>query len=112
MKTLRVAIISDFVEEGWLSMDFVANMLFDGLGRYSRENVQAVLIRPSLRPILQKVPLARRSRLAKNADRVANRHWIYPRMLNRLHGRFDVFHIVDHSYAHLVHKLPARRVVV
>ena len=46
------------------------------------------------------------------ADRVVNRFWDYPRWLARQRDAFDVFHIVDHSYAHLVHALPPERTVV
>jgi glycosyltransferase involved in cell wall biosynthesis len=45
-------------------------------------------------------------------DRVANRLWDYPRVLSGFDGRYDIFHIVDHSYAQLVHRLPAERTIV
>ena len=44
-----------------------------------------------------------------NADRLVNRLWTYPRHLRRWRSHFDVFHIVDHSYAQLVHALPPGR---
>jgi glycosyltransferase involved in cell wall biosynthesis len=47
-----------------------------------------------------------------NIDRVVNRLMDYPRHLTSLTGHFDVFHVVDHSYAQLVHCLPAERTVV
>jgi glycosyltransferase involved in cell wall biosynthesis len=46
-----------------------------------------------------------------NADRLVNRLWDYPRYVRRLAG-FDVFHVMDHSYAQLVHYLPADRTLV
>jgi glycosyltransferase involved in cell wall biosynthesis len=36
----------------------------------------------------------------------------YPRVLAAVSGRFDVYHVVDHSYAHLVHHLPAAKTMV
>src|SRR5206468_11366156 len=51
-------------------------------------------------------------RPAVNADRLVNRFWDYSRSLKRTADGHDVFHIVDHSYAHLVHALPADRTVV
>jgi glycosyltransferase involved in cell wall biosynthesis len=45
-------------------------------------------------------------------DRVANRLWDYPREVSTLARQFDLFHIVDHSYAQLVHRLPAERTLV
>src|SRR5439155_3707275 len=41
-----------------------------------------------------------------------NRLWDYPRWLETQRDRFDLFHVVDHSYAQLVHHLPADRTVV
>ena len=35
-----------------------------------------------------------------NIDRAFNRFFDYPRALRHLRGGFDVFHIVDHTYAH------------
>src|SRR5262249_20945394 len=35
--------------------------------------------------------------------------WDYPRHLRQRRNDFDLFHVVDHSYAQLVHALPAER---
>jgi glycosyltransferase involved in cell wall biosynthesis len=51
-------------------------------------------------------------RLACSADRACNRFIDYPRHLRRVAGAHDVYHIVDHSYAHLAWQLPAGRTVV
>ena len=45
-------------------------------------------------------------------DRIINRFYDYPRWLTAETVRADVFHLVDHSYAHLVSALPRGRVVV
>jgi glycosyltransferase involved in cell wall biosynthesis len=58
------------------------------------------------------VPGAHRLAWAPSFDRIANRLWDYPRALTRFASRFDVFHIVDHSYAQLVHRLPPERTIV
>src|SRR5262249_2206286 len=55
------------------------------------------------------VPLVRDIGLARNFDRVANRLRDYPRYLRAVSHQFDAFHIADHSYAALVHALPAAR---
>jgi glycosyltransferase involved in cell wall biosynthesis len=47
-----------------------------------------------------------------NADRLLNRFIDYPRRLKRAGDNFDVFHIIDHSYAHLVAQVPPRRAIV
>ena len=108
MKPLRVAIVADFVEEGWPSMDLVADMLLDRLRAEHASVVAVELVRPRLRRRMSVVP----GKIVFNMDRVLNRFWDYPRRLSRLAGSFDVFHIVDHSYAQLVHALPAERTLV
>jgi glycosyltransferase involved in cell wall biosynthesis len=51
-------------------------------------------------------------RLARNGDRLMNRFYDYPRWLRKQRASFDVFHIVDHSYAHLALELPPERTVI
>jgi glycosyltransferase involved in cell wall biosynthesis len=110
--SLRVAIVADFVEEGWPSMDLVAEMLVDRLQREHAGEVAATLVRPRLRRRLSALPGAARVPPALTCDRVVNRIWDYPRSLAGTAAAHDVFHIVDHSYAHLVHRLPADRTLV
>lgn len=112
MTTIRVAIIADLLEEGWPSMDLVGNMLVDRLRAEHAGSIDATLIRPPMRRRFSGLPLVRRSRQAGMADRLANRLWDYPRAMRAASDRFDLFHIVDHSYAQLVHALPADRTVV
>ena len=107
---LRVAIVADMLEERWPSMNLVADMLVEQLGTQSSDDVEAVLLRPTLVRRLTRLPGLQSK--YETADRVVNRFWDYPRWLARNRDAFDVFHIVDHSYAHLVHVLPAARTVV
>ncbi|HLY99239.1 MAG TPA: glycosyltransferase family 1 protein [Candidatus Angelobacter sp.] len=51
-------------------------------------------------------------RRADTAQRAFNRFVKYPRWLRHHSAGFDLFHVVDHSYAHLVHALPPGRAVV
>jgi glycosyltransferase involved in cell wall biosynthesis len=46
------------------------------------------------------------------ADRIINRIWDYRQILSAQADDYDLFHIVDHSYAHLVTALPADRSLV
>jgi glycosyltransferase involved in cell wall biosynthesis len=107
----RIAILADFAEERWPSMDLVAEMLAHHLVAEHGEEFEVELVRPrfvGFRP-------GRTGTLNKplfNAVRLFNRFVVYPRWIARHRKRFDLFHIVDHSYSHLIHRLPAERCVV
>lgn len=109
MSRLRVAILADYLEEGWPSMDLVAEMLLDRLTREHAATMDVTLIRPPLRRRLSRISS---QRLAFGVDRVAARLWDYPRFAAALRAEFDLFHVVDHSYAQLVHELPPDRTIV
>ncbi len=108
----RVAVISDFVEERWPSMDLVAEMLSDHLAREHAQSFEVELVRPRfIWP-----SSGRNRRITKNrwfaAARLFNRFAVYPRWIVRNRARFDIFHIADHSYSHLIHHLPPDRCIV
>ena len=106
MSRLRVAIVADLLQEGWPSMDLVADMLMAELGR-DGSAVDPLLVRPAFRPRLTPLLHRNNGRPALMIDRIAHRYWDYPRFL-RQRPDADVFHIVDHSYAHLASDLPGR----
>ena len=54
-----------------------------------------------VRIVPTRLPWAGHIRRVATADRLVNRFWDYPRWLRQQTGDFDLFHIVDHSYAHL-----------
>jgi glycosyltransferase involved in cell wall biosynthesis len=112
MKPIRVAICDDFREERWPSMDRVARMLQGQLKKHLANAFEADRICPPFLRAATRVPLAGRSRTAFNADRFLNRFWRYPRHVETLAPQYDLFHVIDHSYAHLVHALPPARTVV
>jgi glycosyltransferase involved in cell wall biosynthesis len=112
MKPLRIAIICDFAEEQWLSMDLTAQLLFDYLRREKSATVRPALLRPPFQRLFTGLPLWRRSWTVRNVERFINRFWNYPRWLRRYSEQFDVFHIIDQSYSHLVHHLPKQRTIV
>lgn len=111
LKPFRIAVIADYAEEGWPSMDLVADMLLDHLRREHGGSFETTLIRPPMARRLTRVTRGV-SKLAFAIDRIAARQWDYPRTLETLRACFDAFHIVDHSYAHLVHELPPERTLV
>jgi glycosyltransferase involved in cell wall biosynthesis len=98
---LRVAVIADYAEEQWPSMDLVADMLMSHLAAEHLDEVEATLVRP----VMPK-------RLTRGFDRIAARFFDYPRALAALPLAYDVYHLVDHSYSHLLHRLPPGRTLV
>ena len=112
MTPIRVAICDDFREERWPSMDRVARILHGQLKTHLANAFQADLICPPFLRAATRVPLAGRSRAAFNADRFLNRFWRYPRHVETIAPHYDLFHVIDHSYAHLVHALPPARTIV
>jgi glycosyltransferase involved in cell wall biosynthesis len=107
----RLAVIGDFVEEKWPSMDLVAEMLFQHLKDEHAETIASTFIRPPMRRRLTRLA-ATTCRSTFNADRLLNRLWDYPRQVRKLRSSFELFHVTDHSYAHLLHWLPPERSVV
>jgi glycosyltransferase involved in cell wall biosynthesis len=112
MKPLRVGIVCDLREEGWHSMDLIADMLLDALPDVAGREIEAIPLRPPMVQRWTKLPLVGGGARARLGDRLTGRLWDYPRWLARRRSHFDIFHIVDHSYAHLVRALPVERTVV
>lgn len=107
MTPSSIALLADYLEEGWPSMDLAAEMLAVGL----RGRVDVRLLRPGFRPRFTRIRLpGRMGALGVNADRFLNRFWDYPRWLRRRGlDSIAAFHVCDHSYAHLVRSLPPGR---
>ncbi len=107
-RPIRVALLCDYREENWYSMDLVGDMLTDHLAREHENSVHAEQIVPRMPQPFGK----NRGGVLKNAHRALGRFVSYPRDVRRLRDSFDLFHIVDHSYAHLALELPPERVIV
>jgi glycosyltransferase involved in cell wall biosynthesis len=90
-------------------MDRVANELVAHLRRSHSEEVDLTPVCP---PFIRRATRILRSGSAFTVDRALNRWWDYPRVVESIASDYDVFHIVDHSYAQLVHHLPPDRTVV
>jgi len=108
----RVALISDLREERWHSMDLVSELLLAGLRHPALRAVDVTELCPRQVRRVTRLPWARDLRRVATADRLVNRFWDYPRWLRPRTAGFDLFHIVDHSYAHLALDLPAERTLV
>ncbi len=114
--THRLAILTDFPEEGWRSMDLCGDMLLDQLtqdGPWTCATGGSVLeacrVCPPFRRLATRMPAVGHRHAAFNADRLLNRFILFPRHARRSVRRFELFHVVDHSYGQLVHALPADR---
>jgi glycosyltransferase involved in cell wall biosynthesis len=106
---LDIALLFDSPEENWPSMDLVGDMLLDQWRSSASARVTPTRISIPIAPVVRRLPGARYGRTALNADRALSRYVAYPvrALMARRPGRF--FHVVDHSYAQLVHVLPSSR---
>jgi glycosyltransferase involved in cell wall biosynthesis len=102
----------DYYEEDWPSMNLCAEMLAHHLRNEHADRLVVSEFCPPFRARLQRLPWLGKRRGAFNTDRLLNRMWDYPRHMRRRQGDADIFHVVDHSYAQLVHVLPTGRVGV
>src|SRR5437879_710143 len=93
-------------------MDLIADMLVQHLERDHVSGLRAIRLCPRMVPRFGYLPILRRTRLAYRADRLVNRMRDYARWLRSRVDGFDLFHVIDHSYSHLVHGLPAGRAIV
>lgn len=107
-----MGVVCDYLEERWPSMDLYAAKLLSTLEQEHRGTVEAHQLRPAMPQRFERLPVVGGGSVARNADRIVGRFLDYPLWLGRRRAGLDLFHIVDHSYAHLVHTLPAARTVV
>lgn len=128
----RIAVICDFREENWPSMDLVADMLCAHLQtdyahlfavtricppmrrRFTRQRSENTVQQSELSGQMPAVGgrQSRNSERLFNADRLLNRFWDYPRFIRSCQADFDLFQLIDHSYGQLLHELPPERTVV
>jgi glycosyltransferase involved in cell wall biosynthesis len=105
---VRVGIVADYREENWPSMDLMADMLLQHVPS-ATDGVTAVRIEA---PFSHRVGRLTGRGEPAVTDRILNRFYDYPRWLRSQDFDVDLFHIIDHSYAHLVHALPRERTIV
>ncbi len=107
---IRVGIVADYLEERWPSMDLAAELTALALDRHGRGAFDAEILRPRLPRVVRRLSPAGGG--ARNADRYLGRYVAYPRWLRPRAGSYGLFHVIDQSYAHLVHVLPPGRTIV
>jgi len=105
---LRIAVMLDSPDEQWACMDLVGEMLLDSWSRSDRE-VEAQAMSVRIPPVARRLPFERGLRGPLNADRALARYVMYPMRALAARRPGMLFHVVDHSYAHLVHVLPGSR---
>lgn len=96
--------VPDYHEEGWISMTVCSDMLHDQLLRDHAERIRLHREIPRFIPDFQRI--AGKSRPTFNADRFINRFIRYPAWIKSRLRTPAIYHVVDHSYAHLLHSLP------
>jgi glycosyltransferase involved in cell wall biosynthesis len=105
----RLAVLPDFPAEGWPSMDLCGEMLLAHLPTAGPLAVEPHRVCPPFVRLATRLPLVGTKNAAFNADRLLNRFVTFPQHARRVAPAFDLFHVVDHTYAQLVHALPADR---
>lgn len=100
----RVTLLRDFPEDNRISMEVYADHLAANLQSLDQDRFQITEYQPALGDWTPRLPEQAnlRMRFARYAD--------YPGQAAKL--KSDIFHIVDHGYAHLMRKLDPTRVVV
>jgi glycosyltransferase involved in cell wall biosynthesis len=93
-------------------MDLVAQVLMEKLQARHAWEIEATMIRPAFRRRFTRTKAMRSSASMFNVDRILNRFVDYPLAVRRCRNQFDIFHLTDHSYSHLVHHLPGECTVV
>jgi glycosyltransferase involved in cell wall biosynthesis len=112
VKPIRLGVVCDLREEGWHSMDLIADMLMQTLPEIAGGKIAATRLCPPMTRRWTTLPLVGDTAGAHLGDRLTGRLWDYPRWLAPRVDDFDLFHIIDHSYAHLVRALLPRPAVV
>lgn len=105
----RLAILNDYPEEEWHSMDLCAQMLYTHLQAEQGDSFQTTQVCPPFQWRFKRLPTLGEKRAALNGDRLLNRFFDYPRYVRKRVTEFDLFHVADHTYAQLVHVLPPER---
>jgi glycosyltransferase involved in cell wall biosynthesis len=90
-------------------MDLCGEMLLAHLPREGPLALEAARVCPAFRRLASRLPVVGRRSGAFNSDRLYNRFIHFPREARRCAARFELFHVVDHTYSQLVHELPPGR---
>jgi glycosyltransferase involved in cell wall biosynthesis len=106
---MNVTFLCDYAEEGWPSMDLVGTLLPEAVGQLD-PTIEIERLQPPAPRWFGRAGDG--VRIPPIRERLFNRYVYYPGWLRRRLPEGGVFHVLDHSYAHLVHQLPGTRTVV
>ncbi|MDZ4683941.1 MAG: glycosyltransferase [Planctomycetaceae bacterium] len=108
LAAVRLLALPVFREEDWPSIHLCADMLVQHWPCEADTPVNLTTAAMPYRQRFSRLPGLGRKSFCRNADRLLNRLWDYPRSLRRQRAEFDAFHICDHSYSQLAHTLPIK----
>jgi glycosyltransferase involved in cell wall biosynthesis len=110
-RSISLAVIHDMPEEGWSSMDQMGELIATRVPMVSGQ-IRTTPVRHQMVRIASRMPIGP-ERQTLLADRIFNRMVLYPRRIrSEVSGRYSLYHVVDHTYAHLVHELPRNSAIV
>jgi glycosyltransferase involved in cell wall biosynthesis len=110
MNLPSLGVVFNFPQTKSQSMDFCSEMLLHQLQRNPNLPFQSEAIIPRhYYQILTRIPWLGKKFPIRTLDSMFNHLWVYPQAIKKVRYRFSYFHICDHSYANLVHELPAER---
>jgi glycosyltransferase involved in cell wall biosynthesis len=108
-RRLSIAVFLDSPDENWLAMNLAGEMLLTEWKTSFASQVEPTGFSIDLPQVARRLPSLARSKTALQFDKLAGRFLVYPPIVARERSRHDFFHVVDHSYAQLVHALPRAR---
>ncbi|HEY2512123.1 MAG TPA: glycosyltransferase [Polyangiaceae bacterium] len=104
-----IAVFFDSPDDEFFSMQIVGDRLVTEWATTLAAQVRAEPFTVRLPKLARKLPSVGEGHAAFNVDRVLGRFLVYPPLAALQRGRFDFYHVVDHSYAHLALALPRGR---
>lgn len=105
-----LGLVFNFPQTKSFSMDFCSEMLLNQLQQDLHLPFKPEAIVPQeYYQILTRIPWLGRKFPIRTLETMLNNLWVYPQAIKKVRDRFQYFHICDHSYANLVHDLPAER---
>jgi glycosyltransferase involved in cell wall biosynthesis len=106
---MEITLLFDSPDENWPSMDLVGEMLLAQWRARPATSVVASRISVPIPRVFRRFSAITETRGAFNADRALSRYVAYPFRAAAARRHDRLFHVVDHSYAQLVHVLPPER---